>query len=168
MQIFKREKIPPFTGYVFSGSGGVHLYWVYEPVDASLTNKQLWKSIAQIFIDSLKGISSQWEVDSTASKRLNGNLRIPGSVHGTTGLQARFLAGGPKYEFEELINYLNLGSLRDKLKIKEESTVVRLPYKPQATNLVKNSKAIWAQHQGLVVQVYKHNSNSFSKVRKGA
>lgn len=133
MQIFKREKIPPFTGYVFSGSGGLHLYWVYEPVDASLTNKELWKSIAQIYIDSLNGISSQWEVDSTASKRLNGNLRIPGSVHGTTGLQARFLAGGPKYEFEELINYLNLGSLRDKLKIKEESTVVRLPHKPTSS-----------------------------------
>ncbi|CAM4140421.1 hypothetical protein BIW53_12010 [Pseudoalteromonas byunsanensis] len=131
-QELKKNQLPPFTGYVCSGSGGVHLYWIYDPVEASEVNKELWKLVANIFIKSLKNISSFWHIDTIASKRAYGNLRIPGSVHGRTGLQARFFSGGPKYQFKKLLNCLNLESLRDELKIKKESRVVRLPFKPKS------------------------------------
>lgn len=131
IQILQKNKIPPFTGYVCSGSGGIHLYWIYAPVDASQINKKLWKAIADILIESLQSIRALWCIDTTASKRAYGNLRIPGSVHGRTGLQARFFGGGPKYQFEELLNYLNLESLRDSLRLEKELRVVRLPNEPK-------------------------------------
>ncbi|WP_141240136.1 hypothetical protein [Pseudoalteromonas sp. HM-SA03] len=132
IQILKKNKIPPFTGYVCSGSGGIHLYWIYDPVEASEVNKELWKAIANILIESLQSIRSLWYIDTAASKRAYGNLRIPGSVHGRTGLQARFFGGGPKYQFEDLLNYLNLESLRDSLRLEKELRVVRLPIKPKS------------------------------------
>ena len=133
LQQVEASLLPPPTGYVCSGSGGLHLYWIYDPVDANNVNKELWKKIANTLVEQLISKDGLWFVDKMASKRAYGNLRIPGSVHGRTGMQARYFGGGFKYKFDELINYLNLGKFYNELKLKqEEKRVIKLPFKPQA------------------------------------
>lgn len=132
-EVFHRlqlSKVPPPTGYVLSGSGGMHIYWIYEPVEAKSINKQLWREITKRLIESIGKSESFWHVDVIATNRANGFMRIPGTVHGKTGLHARYYNSGYTYTFNEMLLSLDLEQLSKKLKelaLNRKSKVISLP-----------------------------------------
>lgn len=101
--------IPPPSGYVLSGSGGVHLYWIYDPVDAYRQTVKVWRMIAGALCKPLKKHSNRtWKVDCNASKRPAGLLRLPGTLHGETSCQVLGYTGGGLYQFEQLAALLGI------------------------------------------------------------
>ncbi|NSY36627.1 hypothetical protein DS891_24410 [Pseudoalteromonas sp. JC28] len=132
--------LPPPTGYVLSGSGGIHIYWIYDPVDAKAMNKSLWRTIANCLIERLGNSVGNWHIDLMATKRVSGYMRIPGSVHGRTGLSARYFGSGPKYTFEELLTCLGLGSLHNRLLQLEQKRIVDLASYSKNTEVKRGPK----------------------------
>lgn len=101
--------IPPPSGYVSSGSGGVHLYWIYDPVNAYRKTVKVWRMIADALCEPLTNQSNRiWEVDSNASNRPGGLLRLPGTLHSETSCQVLGYTGGGLYQFEQLAASLGI------------------------------------------------------------
>lgn len=96
-------KIPPPTGYVSSGSGGIHLYWVYTAVNAYPQTVRIWRMIAEALCRPLKKQQNRiWQLDANASKRPAGLLRLPGTWHSQTSCSVLAYTGGQLYRFEQL------------------------------------------------------------------
>lgn len=135
----KLNKLPPPTGYVLSGSGGIHLYWIYNPVDAVAINKLIWQQITKSLIESFGKSDSFWHIDLMATKRISGFLRVPGSVHSRTGLHARYFGSGTKYTFDELLMCLDLCHLRKNIEKSQLEFKTSLASSPR-NNIAKQPK----------------------------
>ncbi len=108
-QAISDRGLPPPTGYVASGSGGLHLYWIYDQVPAYRWRVRVWREITLVLAKALKQAckpSSLWHVDFSASRDPARVLRLPGSIHGGSGRTVTGYIGGPKYTFDGLANSL--------------------------------------------------------------
>lgn len=95
--------IPTPTGYVTSGSGGLHLYWIYPCVDAFKWRTRVWREITYVMAKKLKTQKdTRWKVDFSASRDPARVLRVPGTFHGRSGRIATAYIGGPSYTFDSL------------------------------------------------------------------
>ncbi|SEL89985.1 hypothetical protein SAMN05216262_1317 [Colwellia chukchiensis] len=107
--------VPQPTSYVLSGSGGIHVYWIYDATSALKSKVSAWRDIASKLVKSLKG-GNLWHVDVGASKDPARVLRMPGTIHGTTRRTVETFIGGKKYTFESLANALNV-KVESQLKV---------------------------------------------------
>lgn len=103
----EQASIPMPSGYVLSGSGGIHLYWVYDGVEAFKWRVTAWRDIASALVSKLKG-GRLWHVDLGASKDPARVLRMPGTKHGSTKRTVEFFGGGRTYAFNELAKALDV------------------------------------------------------------
>ncbi len=103
----EEQGVPLPTGYVLSGSGGVHLYWMYGGVDAYKWRVAAWRDIASSLVSKLKG-GDLWHVDLGASKDPARVLRMPGSRHGSTKRTVEYYSCGDIFSFEELAKSLSV------------------------------------------------------------
>ena len=83
LEIISLTGIPKPNALIKSGSGGLHLYWIYEPVEAYKYRLDSWKKFTYSVIEKL-GESKNWKVDATASTDASRVLRLPGSKHNTS------------------------------------------------------------------------------------
>lgn len=103
----KAAGIPAPTLCNSSGSGGWHIYWVYEPVDARSWQKRVWKSLTRHITDRLKG-NDLWHVDPTATHDPARVLKIPGTMNSKTKRRVVSYLGGPRYQFLDLLESMGL------------------------------------------------------------
>lgn len=112
-----RMALPPPTGWVFSGSGGVHIYWVYSKPEAAYKWRVgLWREVAEK-LSALKG-GERWVVDFSASHDPSRVLRMPGTVHSGTGRIVDAYVGGPTIEFDALARLLGVDVEKAKPKLR--------------------------------------------------
>ncbi len=104
-QLVERN-LPSPTAYVLSGSGGLHLYWIFEGVQAFHWRKFAWKAMADKLCDLPGG--ALWSVDHGASKDPARVLRMVGSIHSKSGRSVDCRIGGPLYQFESLAKQLGV------------------------------------------------------------
>ena len=100
-------EVPMPTGYVLSGSGGVHLYWMYPGVEAYKWRINSWRDITSKLVSKLNG-GKNWHVDLGASKDPARVLRMPGTKHGSTRRTVEYYDGGYTYDFEDLAKQLGV------------------------------------------------------------
>lgn len=107
----------PFpTGFVFSGSGGLHAYWIYDgPVEAFRWRVSVWREMAER-LSNLPG-TDKWHVDFGASHDPARVLRLPGSIHGGTGRIVNAMVGGQRYAFEALAEQLGISHVQPSAKV---------------------------------------------------
>ena len=101
--------LPAPTAYVASGSGGLHVYWIYEGVAAKKWRIRIWREITLTLAKALKRArpdGALWCVDFSASRDPARVLRLPGTFHGTSGQLVDAYVGGPTYTFQELASGL--------------------------------------------------------------
>lgn len=111
------SEVPLPSGYVLSGSGGIHLYWLYTEVSAYFWRVKAWREIATSLIDSLSG-GDLWEVDAGASRDPSRVLRIPGTIHSKSGRTVKaFLNNEASYSFEDLALKCNISLEKPRLEI---------------------------------------------------
>lgn len=102
-------QIPPPTGYVSSGSGGIHFYWVYTAVNAYPQTVRVWRMIADALCRPFKKQQNRiWQLDANASKRPAGLLRLPGTWHSQTSCSVLAYTGGQLFQFEQLAASLGI------------------------------------------------------------
>lgn len=101
--------VPPPTGYVLSGSGGIHVYWMYESEPAYRRTVSTWREISRRLVSVMRG-GEYWHVDAGASNDPARVLRIPGTMHGSTRRRAQFVErqGQQLYTFAELAKLLGV------------------------------------------------------------
>ena len=81
-QQLAKSALPSPNAYVLSGSGGIHLYWIFEQgVEAYRYRVEAWRQIAKKITSVFTG-GALWEVDAAASHDPVRVLRLPGSIHG--------------------------------------------------------------------------------------
>ncbi|EJL6394744.1 hypothetical protein NMR99_001770 [Vibrio navarrensis] len=105
LQILREQSLPAPTCYVASGSGGMHLYWIYEGVPAYKWRIRVWREISLVLARTLKQArpsDADWIVDFAASRDPARVLRLPGTFHGKSGRIVQAFIGGPLYDFNEL------------------------------------------------------------------
>ncbi|EJL6466895.1 TPA: hypothetical protein I6209_002938 [Vibrio cholerae] len=105
LQILREQSLPAPTGYVASGSGGMHLYWIYEGVPAYKWRIRVWREISLVLARTLKQArrsDARWIVDFAASRDPARVLRLPGTFHGKSGRIVQAFVGGPVYDFNKL------------------------------------------------------------------
>lgn len=139
-QIIKDKELPPPTGYVSSGSGGIHLYWIYEGVPAYKWQVRIWREITLVLAKTFKTSrkpDANWTVDFSASRDPARVLRLPGTFHGKSGRIAEAYVGGPSYTFDELAKSLITSEQNIKaLNAQRAVTFKKLPSKPRNTKPV--------------------------------
>lgn len=101
------KNIPLPTAYVHSGSGGVHLYWIYEGVEAYKWRVEGWRAITSKIAKALRG-GKLWEVDLSASRDPARVLRKVGSFHGKSKRLVAAFIGGEGYSFDGLAKRLGI------------------------------------------------------------
>ena len=109
LQILASSGLPAPTGYVASGSGGMHLYWIYGGVAAYKWRVRIWREVTLVLAKSVKRArrpGALWRVDFAASRDPARVLRLPGTFHGQSGRVVHAYIGGPLYVFEELAEAL--------------------------------------------------------------
>jgi hypothetical protein len=107
MQLLEAD-IPYPSGLVRSGSGGIHLYWIYEPVDAYSYRVDVWQAITDKIAAELNG-GDVWKVDSVASRDVSRVLRMPGSIHGKSQRRVIDEVIIPElYDFSSLVRHFGL------------------------------------------------------------
>lgn len=113
--------LPSPTGYVLSGSGGIHLYWMYDSVEAYRWRVSQWRLVSRAISQCFTG-GRYWEVDKAATHGPARVLRAPGTIHGKTGRTVVCKLGGPLYRFESLANELGVETDRPTSKQSEKNT----------------------------------------------
>ena len=109
LQVLAQIGLPAPTGYVASGSGGMHLYWIYGGVAAYKWRVRIWREVTLVLAKSVKRArrpGALWRVDFGASRDPARVLRLPGTYHGQSGRLTHAFVGGPLYAFEELAKAL--------------------------------------------------------------
>lgn len=74
------SNMPYPNAIVSSGSGGWHLYWMYQPVKGLIRNQNVWKQVAHKLINSVTD-GDDFHVDAGASSDITRVLRLPGTFH---------------------------------------------------------------------------------------
>lgn len=108
LKLLLEKDIPVPSGYVSSGSGGVHVYWLYRPIRCTHQAAQQWVEISRRLCDALKkeSGSGNWKTDVGASINIAGLLRLPGSYNSKTGAVAKAYLSDCIYDFDELAEKL--------------------------------------------------------------
>lgn len=109
-------QIPLPTAVVESGSGGLHLYWSYEMLDAYPARQQTWVKIAHALTTALTG-GALWKVDTAASHDMTRFLRVPGSVHSETvrDVRAYIFSDNKALSFDELAERLGVRAVDQRM-----------------------------------------------------
>lgn len=103
----QEAEMPIPSGFVRSGSGGLHLYWIYEGCSAYRGRVQQWRQITDSLISALRG-GATWHVDTAASRDPARVLRLPGSVHGKSGRLVNGYTSRVVYTFDSLAEAVGL------------------------------------------------------------
>jgi hypothetical protein len=120
----KTSNLPMPSHYVLSGSGGIHLYWMYSLTPAYFWKVNNWRSITNKLIDGLKQGGELWAVDVGASRDPARVMRIPGTIHGKSGrIVKSYKSSNVNYSFSSLANELDLVVQEDKLSIVKVDSV---------------------------------------------
>jgi len=145
-----KSGLPMPTSVVLTGSGGVHLYWLYkEPVmSKSAAHRESllghWRTLNQTLVNALERSREaqgylEWAVDRSASNNPTGVMRLPGSVHAKTGRSVQYLRGGKRVDFSTFAKDLGLS-------VKAPTAPVVQQKKPSVVQQLKKP-AIPARHQ---------------------
>ncbi|MEN4546168.1 hypothetical protein [Pantoea agglomerans] len=103
-----KSAIPLPSAIVESGSGGLHLYWTYEMLDAYPARQALWTKVSHALTSAFTG-GELWKVDYAASHDITRFLRVPGSVHAETVCDVRaFRLNKHDLPFDELAAQLDV------------------------------------------------------------
>ncbi|WP_163836987.1 hypothetical protein [Spartinivicinus ruber] len=119
--------LPEPTGYILSGTGGIHLYWIYAGVEAYKWRVDIWRNITTKLGKALTG-GDLWHVDWGASRDPARVMRMIGTYHGKTGRLTQGYVGGPFYSFANLAQLLNV-PYKQPVQAAASSTVAVLPKK---------------------------------------
>lgn len=99
----QNQGIPMPNAIVKSGSGGLHLYWVYEPVEAYTWRQNVWKEFADTIRNKI-GQGELWHVDYKATIDPSRLLRLPGSAHSKSKRTVKAYVLTPeRFSFDELM-----------------------------------------------------------------
>jgi hypothetical protein len=129
--------IPYPSAMVRSGSGGIHLYWVYEPIKAYNYVVSAWKQVTQKIANSLSG-GKLWHVDISASIDASRVLRFPGSKHSKSGRTVTEQVFDPElYRFSSLLSSFGL----EKLLTKKVVNIADYPKKASGEKLKQQRQA---------------------------
>ena len=126
--------LPEPTGYILSGTGGIHLYWIYSGVEAFKWRVDVWRNITTTLGKALTG-GELWEVDWGASRDPARVMRMIGTYHGKSGRLTQGFVGGPLYSFAGLAQALNV------------------PYKQPVPAVTTNTVAVLPKKKTPVVSV---------------
>ena len=112
------SSVPLPNAIVKSGSGGLHLYWVYEPTEAYRWKVEYWKQFTERLIKIL-GSGETWKVDSQASLDPSRVLRLPGSLHNKSKKTVKaYVLADSRFDFETLYKSADVHPKRpDHLKL---------------------------------------------------
>ncbi len=126
LRILLKKNIPAPSGYVSSGSGGIHVYWLYKPIRCTHQAAQQWVEISRRLCDALKkeSGSGNWKIDVGASSNIAGLLRLPGTYNSKTGAVAKAYLSDCIYDFDELLKQFSLHLAEPKT-----ATVSRKPHR---------------------------------------
>lgn len=135
-RIITEKNLPAPTGFVMSGSGGIHVYWIYQGIEAYKWRIRIWREITLILARTVKKArpaAAKWVVDFAASRDPARVLRLPGTYHGKSGRLVHPYIGGPIYQFNELAQLLvqskeNIAALHGHKD--QPARVVRIKPKP--------------------------------------
>lgn len=136
----KEAGIPAPSCYVLSGSGGLHLYWIYDAVAAYKWRVNAWREIARKLVKSLRG-GKLWHVDLGASKDPARVLRMPGTRHGSTKRTVELFTGGNRYSFESLASSLAVPVEKDNPFKLVANTDVSKPQKTPIKDVKRKPKS---------------------------
>lgn len=111
--------LPLPTSLVTTGSGGVHLYWLYNAPVMSVSKDHReallvhWRRLNATLVSALEASRQRrgftgWAVDRNASNNPSGVMRLPGSSHGKTGREVIYYRGGERVIFERFAQALGL------------------------------------------------------------
>ena len=131
--------IPWPTGYVQTGSGGLHLYWVYDKIPAYKYNVEAWIEVTKNICSNLKG-GDLWKVDLDPSIDVSRVLRLPGSYHPKSGRKVEdHIIISEKYAFSDLLK---------SFKVTPNSNVFYIVNKANSKQKTTNSeqKAVIGKH----------------------
>lgn len=140
---------PTPNAIVESGSGGLHLYWFYEMIDAFPAQKLAWESISKKLTERFTG-GELWHVDTGASHDMTRFLRLPGSKHSTSGRRVKIWLSEQQYSFKSLANKLDvvysptvMESLRVSSTPIQNSTPSPKSIETESTTPARHSIANW-------------------------
>jgi hypothetical protein len=106
------KSIPTPTAIITSGSGGLHLYWAYEPVEAFRWRVEVWKDFAAKVSVAL-GSGDLWKVDYQASVDPTRLMRLPGSKHSKSEREVKaYVHQDTKYDFNHLMDAMDVKHVR--------------------------------------------------------
>jgi len=133
------SNLPMPSHYVLSGSGGIHLYWVYQMTPAYYWKVNNWRSITNKLIDGLSNGGSLWSVDVGASRDPSRVMRMPGTIHGNSGRTVKaFNNPNVAYSFSSLATKLGLIVQEDKLTLVGSSDKADMG-KPNPLNVISGT-----------------------------
>lgn len=115
--VLGQSGLPSATSLVTTGSGGVHLYWMYDEPQMTQSTKhreklierwrEMSKRISSRFEETRQRIGyKDWSVDLAASHNPSGNMRLPSSLHHKTWREVEYYRGGLKFAPQQLVDAL--------------------------------------------------------------
>lgn len=132
-----------------SGSGGLHLYWIYEPTEAYRWKVEYWKAFTQKVIEAL-GTGDSWKVDAQASLDPSRVLRLPGSRHNKSKKKVKaYVLDSGRFEFESLYQTADITPARpNHLKLVNDKKVAVSDSEKQPTKrkLTKSQLKVYQQN----------------------
>lgn len=116
LKLLLEKDISAPSGYVSSGSGGIHVYWLYKPIRCTHQAAKQWVEISRRLCNALnnRSGSGNWKTDVGASTNIAGLLRLPGSYNSKTGAVAKAYLSDYIYDFDELLKQFSLHLIEPK------------------------------------------------------
>ncbi|ELI8287771.1 hypothetical protein RSG05_002420 [Yersinia enterocolitica] len=140
---------PSPNAIVESGSGGLHLYWFYEMIDAFPAQKLAWEAISKKLTDRFTG-GDLWHVDTGASHDMTRFLRLPGSKHSASGKRVKIWLSEQQYSFKSLASKLDvvysptvMESIRVSASVVPNETPLPRSTEPENSTPARHSIANW-------------------------
>ena len=149
-------KIPIPSGFVRSGSGGLHVYWIYDGCAAYKSRQLLWRQITDTLIERIPG-GAAWHVDTAASRDPARVLRLPGSIHGRSGRLVNGYSSGVIYTMDALAASLQLSVAAPPLQVVPSDPIPKAkPIAPTPTPSLPAPVATTGRHtiRGWWTQTY--------------
>ncbi|GHG06971.1 hypothetical protein [Thalassotalea marina] len=144
-RVIVEQDIPYPSGYVRSGSGGLHLYWIYDSIPAYKQQVLRWKELTKNIIHRL-GKGQNWWIDSSASLDPSRMLRLPGSVHTRSGrVVTEHVIIDEPYTYESLCKSFGVYIEQDNVVTFKRSST-KSKSKSQVNNGKHNIKHWWLKN----------------------
>lgn len=141
LYIIQDSNIPQPTCFVASGSGGIHIYWVYEGVEAYKWRVDIWRKLTKVIakkIERKRNGHSKWHIDYQATNDPARVMRLPGSYHSKSGRFVTPYLGGTKYNFDDLVRNFGLDP--------EKKTFIKKSFKNNDNKKQPNHEAPKGKH----------------------